>query len=231
MIRFFISASILALLLVTSAKAQSLPINLLPMFGEVEKTEAMKAMDTAFILSIQQTYPSRKEGSKQVQKIGWAQWQQGDKLTAMLRFNQAWLLDPENGDTYHGFALVISSRGGLPSEVERLFKIAVSKPDVAEVALVDYGRFLWTQKRLDESMVQLNQAINISSTAFNARSNLSFVYFLKGDFVSACQWAKDAKKNKDELEKGYLEDMCDRAKLSGLAHGQAVMANALPAVR
>jgi Tfp pilus assembly protein PilF len=129
----------------------------------------------------------------------------------MSRFNQAWLLDPENGDAYHGFALITSVRSSAPGEVERLFQLAISKPKVSAEAFVDYGRYLWTQKQLDKSLVQLNKALQLSSTAYNARSNISFVHFLKGDFGSACTWAKDAQKNGDQLEKGYLEDMCLRA--------------------
>ena len=208
---FFFIASILAVLAVNSARAQSLPLNQLPMYGEVEKTEKLKTSDTSFIAAIEQQYSSRKEGAKQVVLSGWSYWQKQDRATAMSRFNQAWLLDPENGDAYHGFALATAERGGSPTDVERLFKLAVSKPLVAPIALVDYGRFLRTQKRLDESMAQLNQALLLSFTALNARSNISFVYFLKGDFVSACWWAKDAQKNNDELEKGYLEDICGRA--------------------
>lgn len=209
--RYWLLASIAALLSVGSALADSLPINLLPMFGESKKTEAMKRIDAAFIASIEKLGLSREEGARQALQSGWSSWAKRDIATAVLRFNQAWLLDPENGDAYHGFALVTSVREGSPSEVERFFQLAVSKSKVSPVAFVDYGRFLWTQKQLDSSLVQLNKALQLSSTAFNARSNISFVHFLKGDFGSACNWAKDAQKNGDELEKGYLEDMCRRA--------------------
>ena len=128
-----------------------------------------------------------------------------------MRFNQAWLLDPENGNIYHGFAVVTAVRGGTPSEVEKLFLLALSKPKVDSVAFVDYGRFLWTQKQYEKSLVQLNKALERSSTARNARSNISMVYYLKGDFSNACEWAKAAQKNGDVLESGFLEDMCRRA--------------------
>lgn len=209
--RYWLIASIAALLAVGSALADSLPINQLPMYGGREKTETMKSADATFIASIEKQGLSREEGAKQVIQSGWSHWAKRDVATAMSRFNQAWLLDPENGNAYHGFALVTSVRGGSPNEVERLFQLAVSKSKVAPVAFVDYGRFLWTQKQLEMSLVQLNKALQLSSTAYNARSNISFVHFLKGDFGSACNWAKDAQKNGDELEKGYLEDMCRRA--------------------
>lgn len=209
--RYWLIAFFTALLAIGSAFADSLPINQLPMYGEHEKTETMKSADAAFVAAFEKGGLTREEGAKQVIQSGWSSWAKRDITTAMLRFNQAWLLDPENGDAYHGFALVTSMRGGSPNEVERLFFLAVSKSNVSPVAFVDYGRFLWTQKQLEKSLVQLNKALQLSSTAYNARSNISFVYFLKSDFDNACNWAKDAQKNGDKLEKGYLEDMCHRA--------------------
>lgn len=181
------------------------------MYGEREKTAEMKSADAAFVASIEKQGLSRQEGAKQVIQSGWSYWAKRDLVTAMSRFNQAWLLDPENGNAYHGFALVTSVRSGSPSEVERLFLLAISKSRVDPVVFVDYGRFLWTQKQLERSLVQLNKALQLSSTAHNARSNISFVHYLKGDFGNACTWARDAQKNGDELERGFLEDMCHRA--------------------
>ena len=209
--RRWLIALVTALLAVGSALADSLPINQLPMYGEREKNEAMKTSDADFIASFETKGISREEAAKQVIPLAWSYFGKRDAATAMSRFNQAWLLDPENGDAYHGFALVTSVRGGSPGDVERLFQLATSKSKVSPVAFVDYGRFLWTQKQLDKSLAQLNKALQLSSTACNARSNISFVHFLKGDFCSACTWAKDAQKNGDQLEKGYLEDMCRRA--------------------
>ncbi|NLV23241.1 MAG: hypothetical protein GXY54_00480 [Deltaproteobacteria bacterium] len=204
-------AVIAALLTSNTAFADSLPTNQLPMYGEREKTVQMKNADAALISAVEKQGLSRQEAAKRAVQTGWYYWAKRDLTTAMSRFNQAWLLDPENGNAYHGFALVTSDRGGAPSEVERLFQMAVSKPKVDPVAFVDYGRFLWTQKQLEKSLVQLNKALQLSATARNARSNISFVYYLKGDASNACTWAKEAQKNGDKLEKGFLEDMCRRA--------------------
>jgi Tfp pilus assembly protein PilF len=193
------------------ALAESLQINQLPMYGEREKTPEMRNADAAFIASIEKLGLSRIEGAKQVARSGWSYWAKGDLATAMSRFNQAWLLDPDNGNSYHGFAIVTSMRGGTATEVERFFRLAVSKPRVDPETFVDYGRFLWTQRQLERSLAQLNKALQLSPDARNARSNISFVYYLKGDFGKACTWAKDARKNGDQLENGFLDDMCRRA--------------------
>ena len=185
--------------------------NQLPMYGDQEKTPCMKQADEEFLEGIRKQGVSREEGAREVVKLGWKYWAKGDLSTAMSRFNQAWLLNPENGNIYHGFALIISNRGGSPDQVERFFRLAVSKPEVDAVAFVDYGRFCWTQEHLDKSLEQLNKALQVSPTARNARSNMAFVYYLKHDYASACKWAKKAKENGDKLESGFLEDMCGHA--------------------
>ena len=189
----------------------TLPINELPMYGEREKTPEMLRNDADFIASIEKQNLSRKEGAEKVAQLGWSYLAKKDPATAMKRFNQAWLLDPENGTAYHGFAVMTAMRGGPPAEVERFFKLAISKPQVEAEAFVDYGRFLWTEKRLDESLTQLNKAFQLNPDAENCRYNISFVYYLKQDFNNACIWAKDAQQHGAQLEKGFLDDVCHRA--------------------
>jgi Tfp pilus assembly protein PilF len=204
--------AIAILIVLAIAPALAEPINEVPMYGGRPKSAEMIAADNAFLETIRQRGLSRADGAKEAVRLGWSYlWQKKDPATAMKRFNQAWLLDPENGNIYHGFAVLTSVRGGQPAEVERLFQLAIAKPDVDVLAFVDYGRFLWTQRQLDQSLAQLNKALKISSSARNARANISFVHYLKSDFAAACVWAMDAQRNGDSLEKGYLEDMCRRA--------------------
>jgi Tfp pilus assembly protein PilF len=204
--KFWISIVIFSALVYGPVHAEL--INLIPMYGEQEKTEALKKADADFIASIEKLGVTRQEGAKQLAKSGWSYWKKNDMNLTIARFNQAWLLDPENADVYHAFALARSAKGAGLAEVEKYFLLGISKPTASSAIYVDYGRFLRTQKKLDESLSQLNKALQISSTALNARSNISFVHYLKGDFVLACTWAKDAKNNGEALEAGYLEDMC-----------------------
>jgi len=209
--RLWIAMAAALLLTAAVASADPLPINQLPMYGGRAKTEAMKNADADFIASMEKRGLSRAEGAKQVLGRGWTAWRKKDMTTAMARFNQAWLLDPENGNVYHGFALIMADRDGTTSEVERLFRVATSKQKVDAEVFVDYGKFLWMEKRLDESQAELNKALRISPMARNARSHMAFVHYLKNDFASACTWAREARINGDELEAGFPEDMCRRA--------------------
>ena len=210
----FICAVLFILALAAGCGQQeSLPPNQRPMYGGIEKNEAQKKADADLMAGIQARGQTLEQGSESAVRLGWEAFHKKDRdlTVAMMRFNQAWMLDPENGDAYHGFALVRHEQGSPPAEVEKYFQLAVSKPKVGINAYVDYGRFLWTQKKYQESLAQLHKALEIDPRAWKARSHISFVYYKMGDYASACEWAKKARENRDPLEKGYLEDMCAKA--------------------
>jgi len=202
--------SLLIVFLIT-VDVLALPPNEIPMYGGINKTEEMKKADADLIAGVEKAGYSRQSAAQEAVRKAWIYFEKGDFLTAMKRFNQAWLLDPENGDVYHGFALIVHQRDNAISEAEKYFHMALSKSRVSVNAYVDYGRFLWLQKRYDESLTQLNKALEISPKAYNARAHISFVYYKKGDFVQACKWGKAARANNDQLETGYLENVCSQA--------------------
>ena len=203
---------VIALFALSARATEPPPVNQLPMYGERPKSAALTKADEDFVQSFQTMGISRQEAAKMVLAKAWSSWTDRDFSTAMRRFNQAWLLDADNAEAYYGFALITAVRGGSNTEVERLFTLAITKPSANADLHVKYGRFLGMQKQFDKSLAQLNRALALCSTAHNARSNASMVYYLQGDFGKACTWAKTAKENGDELEPGYLEDMCRRAK-------------------
>lgn len=198
------------------------PDNQLPMYGYLHDLEPtndaerkflknIKRIDKAFIDEILSQGYTRKSGSRAVVKRGWDYDRKNDQATAMMRFNQGWLLDPENGDSYHGFAVMLAKRGDEPEDIERYFLKALLKPNVSVVAHVDYGRFLWMQKRLDQAMKVLHGALEIEPKAYLARAHIAFIHYLRRDAKKACHWAKLAEKNGDDLEKGFRENMCEVA--------------------
>lgn len=187
------------------------PRNEVPMYGDPDKPNKLSARDRDYIASIEKAGHTRQEVALEVMGQGWGYYQKGDLASAIRKFNQAWLLDPENPNIYHGFALVVAQRDKAVGQAEQLFRMALSRPGVNVNAYVDFGRFLMVLDRLDESLVQFRKAIEVSPTAPNARSNLSIVYAKKGDYAQACEWAKAARDNHDLLAFGWLESTCGRA--------------------
>ena len=50
----------------------------------------------------------------------------------------------------------------------------------------------------------------VSPSARDARLHIARVYYKKKDFSKACEWARKASENKEELPADFLEDMCKK---------------------
>lgn len=103
--------------------ASDYPINERPMFGEVTKTADQLRADKIYIEMATKGGRSREEAAEMAAKTGWNAFYKGDHATAIKRFNQAWLLDPDNQLALWGFA-VISGERKQAAEAVRFFDMA-----------------------------------------------------------------------------------------------------------
>jgi hypothetical protein len=88
-------------------------IDQVPMYGGFDRSiipELQKA-DEAFIESTASAFGGRKRASKVWVDQGFVHYKRDELDMAMRRFNQAWLLDPENPEVYWGFGSVMHDRG------------------------------------------------------------------------------------------------------------------------
>ena len=132
-----------------AAATKNYPPNQQPMYGGIQKTAEMKKADEEYIHRVLAMGYTRQSGARAAVELGFKYFSKGDFATAMKRFNQAWLLDPTLGDTYHGFALVLIERDGNDWGAEQLFRKALSIPNTWVGAYSDYGRFLILQQRYE----------------------------------------------------------------------------------
>lgn len=91
--------------------------NLLPMFGNLPKTEDQQRKDEKFLSSCDKSFTNRKEASTFFMERGWEYFNEGQVDTAMYRFNLAWLLNPDNSNTYWAFGLVTANRGNTQEAI------------------------------------------------------------------------------------------------------------------
>jgi tetratricopeptide (TPR) repeat protein len=182
----------------------------IPMYGSEGKPRKLSEKDAAFIASIEKAGKTRQAVAKDVLLEAWGFYGQGDHKAAIRRFNQAWVLDPENGDAYHGFALISTVRDKNADAAEKFFRMAIAKPGVGPTVYVSYGRFLYIVNRHEEALTQLNKAISVSPKVRNARLHMALIYRKKGDTSQACDWARKAKANGDDEEPGLIEEMCKK---------------------
>ena len=118
----------LALLVITSSCAifGPRPDNTKPMYGEVPKDYRYLATDLRFIEDAIKFYGNRNNAAEYYLGVAWVYFAKGDLNVAMMRFNQAWLLNPEIPDAYFGFAKILEARKNK-TDAERFYKIAFEK--------------------------------------------------------------------------------------------------------
>ncbi|WP_419798113.1 MAG: tetratricopeptide repeat protein [Terasakiella sp.] len=184
------------------------PINTLPMYGGLFKNEAMLKADKEFVQYAKNRGFTRERAAKHYLMRAWEAVKEKNLKIAMKRFNQAWLLDPEDGDIYWGYGVLSDQMKRPFKESEKYFLMALDKERGSPRRYSDYGWFLISHKRLEEAKRLLKTGLEKDPTTFNARSNLAFIAYLEKDYLAACTLAKQAKVNGDFLEKGFLADMC-----------------------
>lgn len=176
----------LLLVLVLVSPASAVPLNEQPMFGNQPKTPDMVVADAQFIAATEKFGYTRAQGSDKSVQLGWQYFAKHDIATAMKRFNQAWLLDPDNGDAFHGFAVLIMSRDHDAAQADSLFQQGVAKPRQSPGIYLDYGRFLLTMKRPADAIAPLRHATAVPNMGPDAEALLTLALYQSGDVAAAC---------------------------------------------
>lgn len=96
---------------VRAQEACSTGINLLPKYGEAPKCQLLREADDRFLAAMDRQYGGdRRAASRAASARGWTYLSESNLDDAMRRFNQAWLLDKNNGVALWGIGAVLSNR-------------------------------------------------------------------------------------------------------------------------
>ena len=168
------------------------PVNQRPMFGNIQKTQGMLDADDAFRDSIKKNGNTYEKAYEHLVKRGWQYFNSGDLGGAVQRFNQAWLLLPENSEAYQGFAVVRAVQEAPIEEVNKLFELAVTRKDKNPNAHVDYAKYMNMTRRPRAAKEQIEIALALDPKAPNAHLQMAAaIYSLEGRQAS-CAWFKMA---------------------------------------
>lgn len=111
-------------------------INLLPMYGRVEKCPEQLGFDQEFLSYYDKEGADKKVIATQYVEQGWMYIHKGDYDTAMKRLNQAWLLDSTNLLIYASFAGLLDMNNQPEASIEMLklsFDKMKQRPNPTEV--------------------------------------------------------------------------------------------------
>lgn len=187
---------LLAALLLAASPAPAVE---LPLWEELTKTQKMLDADRRFVEEIGRIHKGDlKTGAKFSVAQGWDMFEKGDMDVAIRRFNQAWLLDPENPEIYWGFAVATHVRGDGLEQTERWFAEAEKRLKTDPELYNDHAIALEDRDEPRRAKAQFEKALALDADNVLAHEGMARVLEKLGDAAGARKHAEEAKRLKPE---------------------------------
>jgi Flp pilus assembly protein TadD len=169
-------------------KTYQVPINEAPFFNFAVRNAAQKAADEQLVAGVLQQIPDRSKAAGAALKSGTQAFLENqDFSTAAKRFNQAYLLDPQQSGIYHGFAMVVAARFKDFEYSDELFRVAARMKAPSLSLNADHGRTLLMAGRPNEAKPLLEKAVKDTPDWAVPRMNLAWAALLTGNKDEACR--------------------------------------------
>ena len=133
--------------------SERIRIDNVPMYGqpEVVRPDKLKKTDEEFIRQVSATFFSRNQASEAWWVKGEQYRKEGNFDFAMRRYNQSWLLDPNNYQPYWGFGLVLAQQGKIDNAIKYLkMSEKLINDDYQKAALLSDLGFAYINKALND---------------------------------------------------------------------------------
>jgi hypothetical protein len=169
----------------TFPKLEAYPGSGDPMFDDMAKNAEHEAADAAFLAAAKKGGFANDSGSDRAVENGWLVFANHDLAAAARSFNEAWLLDPENGNAYDGFAVIVATREQDSFRAENFFKGGLAKRHSVSI-LLNYGVFLIKANRPADAVAPLRDALRYPEAEGSARALLVVAYAGSGNAAAAC---------------------------------------------
>lgn len=158
----------------------------MPLWEGVSKTLTMLKADRDFVAGAsRQTNGDLAIAARRGIELGWQAFGNNDPDLAIRRFNQAWLLDPENAAIYWGFALATHARGDDLDVVERWFAEAERRIPEAVPLFSDHGRVLEERGHAQRAISYFRRALALDPKHVEAHIGMVRASVAIGDRTTA----------------------------------------------
>lgn len=175
------------LLMVVSAGAKDLPVNEQIMYGGVEVTDGLLKANEVFLQKVDETGVGRADASDQFAKLGWQAFGAGDISTASKRFNQAWLLNPENPSAYWAFGIIAYDRDNRLDFASKMFDKALSLKEHSTI-YSDYGRIYERAGQPEKAIELFMKGLELNSKEKGCYIGLMRAYDDSNDWKTVRHW-------------------------------------------
>ncbi len=182
-------------------------VSLQPKYGNIERTVKQKESDEKFRKDILDHYKGDTiAASTKMSDLGFTYlYDKGDFVTAMRRFNQAYLLNSQNSDAYYGFGTIYFNLGAMDKAREQ-YDIGLKIDPKHSAILTDYGTTYLrdyynamekgakdSNKHLEMASEYLGRSYEINKKDSNTVYKLSIVKMYLGECKEARSLLKKAK--------------------------------------
>lgn len=199
-------------------------INEIPIYGGKPKSPELLKADQVFINKAIETSGSREKAAKITLQRGWEGIEKNDPNLAIKRFNQAWLLTPNDGHIYWGFAAATGAQGEFDESIKFFDKANSMLPNNSRL-LCDFGfTYIWKGRDSDKSPKDAVSYYNKAISLFDAASTLDPMYerifsnwaivlFYKQDYKGAWEKVKQAESlGGKSLDSNFINDLSKKLK-------------------
>lgn len=164
-------------------------INAIPLFGSQKKCDEQIKADIIFIEECNKFYKNRKYAVQHHLEMGWNYFYENKFDSAIMRFNQAWLLDSTNADLYWGLGSVLGKMQKFDESISFFEKSILLNPNnskVFEGASTSYGQLFFKSKdvnQLNQCIEYLKNSVQLDQTNARAYAQLTaaYSYFMQKD--------------------------------------------------
>jgi tetratricopeptide (TPR) repeat protein len=207
-----------------SASTLAQPVDQIPMYGGMNRQadSTLHAADMKFVADTVKRYGSREKASMAASSNAFALYGKSENAQAMRRFNQAWLLDPNNPEVYWGFAAILHDQGEhCPAMLQ--FEKALSFGRHLDGAGADAGRVTVlcavSDARLsaEARMALFKRADDMYRTALVQDGDKGYVHasmasalYWRGSYAEAWAAVKQARRHGGRLPQQFLQMLTER---------------------
>lgn len=199
--------------------------NEMPMYGGIEFTSEQKEINDRFIQDVVKQFGDRMTAAEKSVGFGWHYYnEKHDPKTAMKRFNQAWLLDPNNAGAFFGFGFLMAEKGKEEEAIAYYKKSMKLDPNNA-VVICNLGRIygnkayvLRRQRKKEEMLKNIDEATKLYEKAVlvaTTDDDRGYIYYswavaleLIDNYAEAWKKIKLAKKHDGHyIEPGFIKHL------------------------
>ena len=147
-----------------------------------------------------------KQHARGAVELGWRYFNQGDMDTALKRFNQALILDPNFAPAYFGIGYVYSVQNKLDLAIQN-YRKSIEKDPTFTHSYSNLGLALLYTGQRNEALPMLKKALELDPKNGDAHVNIAICYFDAKDYASAWRHVHLAQDNKAQVKPAFVADL------------------------